>query len=195
MPEKINFKMYQGSTFNEVIHWESAIKGYKAISSITKAAPVVITSAAHGITNGWRFKVANVLGMTELNSKDGEWYIASDKTSDTVSINSINSLGYKDYTSGGVLEYNIPVNLTGYSARMQLRAKIDSATIIDEYTNLNGKIVIDATNNSITILVSALDTSQYNFSSCIYSLEMESGTGVVTQIATGTIALIKEVTR
>ena len=48
-PAKINFKVYQGSTFLEVLRWESALKAYRNITNITKSAPVVITSAAHAI--------------------------------------------------------------------------------------------------------------------------------------------------
>ena len=59
-PVKLNFKIYQGSTFKEVLRWETSTKVYKPISSITKAAPMVISSTAHGIPVGWRTKVTNV---------------------------------------------------------------------------------------------------------------------------------------
>lgn len=193
-PVKLNFKMYQGATFSEVIRWESSRKIYKPITAITQAAPCIVTAVGHGVPNGWRVKITNVAGMTELNSTD-EYKVATYKTIDTIELNAINSLGYKAYTTGGVVEYNEPVDLTGYTARMQLRASLDSTTTIDEYTTVNGKLLIDTSGFGITILVDALTTAGYSFSSAVYSLEMVSGAGVVTQLTSGTITLVKEVTR
>lgn len=193
-PTKLNFKMYQGSTFNEVIRWESSRKTYKNISGITQAAPCVVTSNGHGVPDGWRIKITNVGGMTELNSSD-DYKTATKLTTNTIELNDINSTGYKAYTTGGVIEYYTPIDLTGYTARMQLRPTLDSTTIIDEYTTANGKIVIDIVGCSITILVDATLTAAYTFTSAVYSLEMVSGSGVVTQLTTGTITLVKEVTR
>lgn len=193
VPTKLNLKMYQGSTFREVVLWESATKAYKPITGITKAAPMVVTSAAHGIPANWRVKISNVVGMKEVNSDD--YLTVSSVTTNDLTFNNVNSLGYTAYTSGGVISFNSPVNLTGYSAKMQLRAKLEDTTTIDEYTTVNGKIQIDVPNSAIVILVDAATTAGYNFGSAVYSLELTSGTGVVTQIVTGTITLIKEVTR
>ena len=194
-PTKLNFKMYQGSTFSEVIRWESSTKVYKPITAITQAAPTVITSVGHGMPTGWRFQVSNVGGMTDINTSTDVYYVAKTLTADTVEINSLNSLGFKTYTTGGVISYNQPVDLTSYTARMQLRATVDSTVIIDEYNTTNGKIQIDTTGKSITVLIDATTTAGYSFSTAVYGLELVSGTGVVTQLATGTITLIKEITR
>ena len=43
-PAKINFKVYQGSTFSEVLRWESSSKGYKTITGISNTAPVPLAS-------------------------------------------------------------------------------------------------------------------------------------------------------
>jgi hypothetical protein len=193
-PAKINFKMYQGSTFDEVLRWESSRKIYKAITDITLAAPAVVTATAHGIPDGWRVKVTNVGGMKEINDTTN-YRVATLLTSSTIELNEINSLGYTTYTAGGVLEYNEPVDLAGFTARMQLRTKIDDADTIAEYTTVNGKLSINNTTKTINILVDATTTSEYTFSSAVYSLEMISGSGVVTPLASGTITLIKEVTR
>lgn len=193
-PVKLNFKMYQGSTFSEVIRWESSTKAYAPITGITKAAPMVVSSNAHGIPLGWRTKITNVVGMKEVNSSD-TYYTVTNTTLNSITFNAVNSLGYTDYTSGGVLEYNVPVDLTGYTARMQLRAKLADTNTIDEYTTQNGKILIDTAGYGITILVDPITTAGYNFTTALYSLEVVSGAGAVTQLAAGTITLIKEVTR
>ncbi len=193
-PAKINFKLYQGSTFNEVLRWESSKKIYKTITGITQAAPAVVTVPAHAIPDGWRVKITNVGGMTDINSTD-TYHIATVLTSDTIELNAINSIGYKAYTSGGVAEYNEPVSLTGYTARMQIREKLDSTTVIKELTTENAGIVIDTSNKKITLVISATDTALFTFNSAVYSLEMVSSGGNVTPFANGVITLVKEVTR
>ena len=193
-PTKLNFKIYQGSTFQEVIRWESSTPVYVPITNITQAAPCVITAAGHGMPAGWRFQISNVVGMTDLNSTDN-YQIASSVTSNDITMNAVNSVGYKAYTSGGIISYNTPVDLTGYTARMQIRAKITDDVVIDEYSTINGNIQLDNVGKGIAIIVDATTTAAYTFTSGVYSLEMVSPTGVVTQLTAGTITLIKEVTR
>lgn len=192
-PIKLNLKVYQGATFRETLRWESSTKVYKPISGITKAAPVVITAVGHGMPVGWRTKITNVAGMTELNSND-TYHTVTDVTTDTVTINAINALGYKDYTTGGVLEYNEPVSLAGYTGRMQIRGKLEDTEVVLELTTANGGIVIDDTNKTITILITAAQSTTLTFSSAVYSLELVNGSEVVPFL-TGGISLIKEVTR
>ena len=193
-PTKLNFKMYQGSTFTEVIRWESSTKVYKPITSITKAAPVVITANSHGIPLGWRTKVTNAGGMTQINDTEN-YYQVTGLTTNSITINSVNSLGYGEHTANtGVLEYNEPVPLVGFTARMQLRPSVTSVTIIDQYTTENGIIVLDTALSTITIAVPATQTAGYGFSTAVYSLELVGGTQVY-QLITGTITLVQEVTR
>lgn len=193
-PIKLNLKIIQGSTFGQVLRWESGTKVYKPISSITNSAPVVINAAAHGIPVGWRTKVTNVVGMKEINSSANEYYIVTGTTTDTVTLNAVNSLGYGAYTSGGVLEYNEPVDLAGYTARMQIRPKLEDTTIIKELTTENGGIVINNTTKTIQLVISATDTAAFTFNSAVYSLELVVATTVIP-FATGSVSLTKEVTR
>ena len=193
-PAKLNFKIYQGSTFSEILRWESSVKVYKPITAITKSAPLVVTAVAHGVPLEWRVKFTNIAGMTDLNSTE-TYHLVTSKTADTITINNINSLGFKDYISGGIVEYNTPTDMTGYTARMQLRPKLDSSTIIEELTTENGKIVIDNVNKTIKLLISATDTAAYTFSTAVYSLEVISSGGQVIPFANGVISLVKEVTR
>lgn len=185
--------MYQGSTFKEYLRWESAEKGYAAISGITKAAPMVITATGHTVPEGWRFKVTNVSGMKEINSSD-IYHTASTVGVNSITVNAINSLGFTDYVSGGVVEYNKPNNLFGVTARMQIREKASSTTLIEELTTENGKILIDNVLKTITILLTDTITSAYTFSSAVYSMELIVS-GEVIPFIFGDITLVKEITR
>jgi hypothetical protein len=191
-PTKLGLKIYQGSTFTQVLRWESYTKIYKPITGITQTAPVVITSVAHGITVGWRAKVSNVVGMKELNSS--EYYTVTNVTADTVTLNDINAVGYTAYTSGGILEYNEPEPLAGRTARMQIRPKVGSDIVLLELTTENGMININDANKIITITIPATTTELLTFKSAVYSMEIVNGS-VVTPFIYGNITLDTEITR
>lgn len=191
-PVKLNFKIYQGSTFKEVLRWESGTKVYAPITAITKSAPVEITST-NVIPVGWRFKITDVLGMKEINSVD-TYHIATATTGSTITINALNSTSYSTYTSGGLVEYNEPVDLVGFTARLHVREKLDSATTILELTTENGGIVVDNVLKTITLIITAANTAALTFSSAVYSLELVNGVEV-TSFASGNMTLIREVTR
>lgn len=189
---KVNFKIYQGGTFTEVLRAESSTKVYKPITAMFRAAPLVITAVGHGLIVGWRAKISNVVGMTETNSLD--YIVATGVTTDNITFNSINAAGFKDYVSGGILEYNAPTSLASTTARMQIRSKINDIVFIDELTTENGKIIINDSTKTITLLLSAATTAAYTFKSAVYSLELISGS-VVTPFIYGSITLENEVTR
>jgi hypothetical protein len=191
-PVKQNYTVYQGSTFQEVIRWESATKVYIPITGASKSAPLVISATAHGMPAGWRCKISNVSGMKELNSD--EYIVSTSATSDSITFNNINSLGYSTYVSGGVVEYYRPIDLTGYTAKLQIREKLNSDTVIKELNTTNGGIVLDTALSTITLNILAADTAEFTFKSAVYSLELISG-ATVTQLMTGSLSLVPEITR
>lgn len=192
-PIKLNLKIYQGSTFKQMLRWESSTKVYVPITNISKSAPIVITAPNHLIPVGWRAKITNAGGMKEASSLD--YQIATSTTQDTVTFNQVNSLAFSAYTSGGVLEYNQPAPIAGLTARMQIREKLNSPTVIHELTTANGGIVFDNSYKTITINISDSVTSAFDFNSAVYTLEFEDLNGETSTFAKGNIALEKEVTR
>lgn len=193
-PAKMNLTIYQGSTFSEILRWEGSKKVYKNITGITQAAPIVITSAAHGIPDGWRVKITNVGGMKEVNSTE-LYRKATLLSSSTIELNELNGVGFTAYTTGGILEYNEAIDLTGYTARMQVRTKLETATTLLELTTENSGIVLDNTKKTISINISATDTAALTWLTGVYSLELISSTGIVTTLINGNVSVKKEVTR
>lgn len=100
---------------------------------------------------------------------------------------------------------NSPINLTGYSGKMQIRSTIDSATPI---ITLSSSLALDGTglnfsgsngttpptSGSIGIFISAASSSLFTFINAVYDLEITSGSRV-TRILEGNVRLSKEVTR
>lgn len=193
-PVKQKLIVYQGSTFSEIIRWETPKKIYKPISDISSTAPAIVTSTAHGIPNGWRVKLGNIAGMKELNSTSIYHNIIVIST-DTFELNDINAVGYTPYTTGGIVEYYEPKNLTGYTARLQIRPKLDSTEILLELTTENAGIVIDNVDKTISLYISAINTAIIDWTSGVYSLELVSSTGVVETILNGDVVVKREVTR
>jgi hypothetical protein len=130
--------------------------------------------------------------MKEANMTDP--VIATSVTDNSITFNSVNALNYTTYTGGGVLEYNQPVDLAGFTARMQIRAKLEDTAVIKELTTENGLIAINNTTKTITLNISATDTAAFSFQTAVYSLELVNG-AVVTPFANGTMTLVREVTR
>jgi len=193
-PIKLNFKIYQGSTFKEVLRWASSTIVYKPITNITKDAPAIITAVGHGVPVGWPIKVTNVVGMKEINS-DTATLVVSGTTTDTLTINALNSLSYTTYISGGIVSYYEPINLTGFTARMQIRSKLEDTVVIHELTTENAGILIDNVEKTIKLNITPEVTALFSFTNAVYSLELASSGGEVTPFASGSITLIKEVTR
>lgn len=91
-----------------------------------------------------------------------------------------------------------PFNLTGYVARMKVRPTYDSDAVLDMSTT-NGKLTITAAQGRIRINLLPADTSAIDFTGesleCVYDLEVQSSTGIVTRVAYGSFSIRREVTR
>jgi hypothetical protein len=88
-----------------------------------------------------------------------------------------------------------PRDLTGYTARMQIK-DVYGGTLLYELTTGNGRITIDGVNGKTTLTLSAVQTAGLTFASGIYDLELVSpaATPVVTRLVEGTITVTPEVT-
>lgn len=88
-----------------------------------------------------------------------------------------------------------PINLTGYSARMQVRPETASTIVIIELTTANGRIALGGALGTVTMTVSAADTSALVPGRYVYDLELVSGAGVVSRLIMGNFVVRGEVTR
>jgi hypothetical protein len=198
--KKLNLVIRQGETFLRVIRWETPPFVYKAITAITKAAPVSITATTHGLATGWRVAVVSAGGMEQINApnnppRDSDFEQCTVSDVNTVTLNRVNSTEYDTYTSGGYLQFYTPVDLTGYSARMDIKNRIGGTELASITSGApDNRITIDNVNHTITITISAADTTAFTFTKGYYDLEMVSPTGVVTTIFSGTVTLTREVT-
>lgn len=92
-------------------------------------------------------------------------------------------------------ESNALVNLTGYTARMQIREQLDSATPFITLTTENGGITLGGVAGTITLNMTATATAALTQTSGVYDLELVSSGGVVTRLLEGLVIIKPEVTR
>lgn len=89
-----------------------------------------------------------------------------------------------------------PVDLTGYSARMQARQTYASATTVLNLTSAGGNIALGGTAGTVVVTISATATAALTAPwAGVYDLELVSAGGVVTRLLEGSARVTPEVTR
>ncbi len=127
----------------------------KTITGVTKANPAVVTSNAHGFSNGDTVWIHNVSGMTQLNAKA---YTISNVAANTFRLQGVNSSSYSNYSSGGIIRKcaspNCEVTVTANGHGL---ADGDHVRI----TGVNGMTQINRTSSRETWEVSNVTANTY----------------------------------
>jgi tRNA threonylcarbamoyladenosine modification (KEOPS) complex Pcc1 subunit len=85
-----------------------------------------------------------------------------------------------------------PVNLSSYTAKMQVRATVASSDVIYELSTANGRITLSSA-GVIQLDISAADTS--TLKAGVYDLELTASGGQVYRLVEGKLTVSPEVTR
>lgn len=140
--------------------------------------------------------MVSVVGMDALNSsgkkKPTDYHFVTVIDTDTVELNDVDSSLYTEYASGGYLKFDTPVDLTDYSARMDIKDKIGGTVLLSLNTGA-GTIVLDVVNFVITLQLSATATTAITWAKGVTDLEMIKGDTVI-KILSATVTVVKEVT-
>ncbi len=88
-----------------------------------------------------------------------------------------------------------PVDLTGYTARMQVRPTVQSSTVLLELTTANGRITLGGANGTVTLVISPQTSAGITWRRGVYDIELMSADGTVTRFLEGEIQVSREVTR
>jgi hypothetical protein len=89
-----------------------------------------------------------------------------------------------------------PINLTGYTARMQIRATVGSPDILMQLTSeLGGGITVVGPTGTMSLLIGDVATAALPWTWAVYDLEIESATGETTRLLRGEVEVEAEVTR
>lgn len=89
----------------------------------------------------------------------------------------------------------VPVDLSGYTARMQVRQSVTSDTVLQELLSTDGTIVLGGAAGTITLTLSATAMAAITWKRGKYDLELVASNGFVTRLLEGVVTVSKEVTR
>lgn len=88
-----------------------------------------------------------------------------------------------------------PVDLTGCTARAQVRAEIEAPDVLLDLTTENGRIELGGATGTVTIKITAEDTAAITWTEGVYDLEVVFADGYVRRLLAGGVAVSPEVTR
>lgn len=178
------FEIIQGATWSQPMTWKLPVLDISGVSSGIN--PTITTTAAHGLAAGQTVEIAGVLGATGVN---GAQTVLATPTTTTFTVT---DSAPGTYTSGGTV--TPIVNLTGYTARMQIRDSANGATVLTELTTANGKITLGGVAGTITLALSATETAALTWTWGQYNLELATGSHV-DRLLEGRVTVRSEVTR
>ena len=89
-----------------------------------------------------------------------------------------------------------PINLTGYTAKMQVRERVRDTDVVLECSTANGRITLGGNLGTITIVAQdEVTTTLSEMPKAVYDLELTSAGGEVTRLLRGAVEIVPEVTR
>lgn len=87
----------------------------------------------------------------------------------------------------------VPIDLTGYTARMQIR-DVDSNALLHSLTTEDGGLTLGGAAGTIALSISATDTAAFEWTTGKYDLELVAPSGFVTSLLAGSVVVTAEVT-
>lgn len=89
---------------------------------------------------------------------------------------------------------NTPIDISGYTARMQIRESVDDTVTVYDST-VGSDIEIDGPNGTVTLTIPATTTEAFTFSAGVYDIEIVSSQSEVIRLVEGRVKIRPEVTR
>jgi hypothetical protein len=196
----VDINIVKGKTFEFMYRYADEELVYLPISGMPNTAPVRLTITNHGIPDGWPIRIEGVRQPAELNSADDDYYIATYLDANTVELNAVRADLWRTYVPGGVAIINRPFDLTGCSARMQIRDRIGGTVLLsldsDTTTEPDGEIEVDETLAALIVRLTPTVTAAIAWLKGVYDLELVTPGGSVYPItAISKVTVGAEVTR
>jgi hypothetical protein len=88
----------------------------------------------------------------------------------------------------------VPINLNGYTSRLQVRETHYAQETIVALTSGSG-ITLGGSAGTIDLLISASATAAFNAGNFVYDLEIQSTNGTIDRLIEGSFIVTPEVTR
>lgn len=89
----------------------------------------------------------------------------------------------------------VPIDLTGCTAHMQIRQSTSAANTLADMTTANGGLTLGGTAGTISMLLTAAQTTAITARRGVYDLKLIAANGVVRRFAEGEVTISPEVTQ
>ena len=168
----IDLTIPKGKTFELALLYASDERVYVPITAIPSLAPVRLTAVDHGMPDGWPFEVVCMKRPAELNGA----HVAKVVDQDTIEINSLVGDCWRPWAGGGIVVYQKPEDIGGWSARAMFRRRIgDSDPVLsfhsDPGAGAEGRIIVDAATSSFTLELDADIAEQLPMAAGVWDAE------------------------
>jgi len=188
-PAKLDLHIVQGSTLRDTLRLMQPRYEYRPITALG-GSPLRLT-VDHGLPGNWLAWVEGVSNMQGVNRSQRERpHRVTVVDAATLEINALSAFGLNP--NGGQLIYKPPVDLTGAKARMQIRAGLGGALLL-ELTTENDGLAITGPGTLIRTM-SAAQTAALTWTDGVYDLEVEYADGTVQRYLQGAVTVSREVT-
>ena len=188
-PAKLDLHIVQGSTLRDTLRLMQPRYEYRPITALG-GSPLRLT-VDHGLPGNWLAWVEGVNGMQGVNRSTRERpHRVTVVDAATLEINALSAFGLNP--GDGQLIYKPPVDLAGATARMQIRAQVGGAVLL-ELTTANGGLAFTGP-GTITRTLSAAQTAALTWTEAVYDLEVEYADSTVQRYLQGKVTVSREVT-
>jgi hypothetical protein len=89
---------------------------------------------------------------------------------------------------------NSPIDVTGFTANLQVKVNASDASPSFEFKNANSRVTIGSTDGLITFSMTAADSAALTLGNYVYALEVVDATGKNIQVMSGKLKVIQGVT-
>jgi len=190
-----DLEMDQGADWSNTFNWYGGGTFRAPIEEIDPGYPTQIRVTAHGLPSSSDTPVilSGIIGAEVLNSKDTGIEMCTRVDADYFTV-PVSTVASEWLVGTGEMTFYLPTNIAAFTARCKLKKYWHSTTALATLTTENGGIVLDANDGSIKLIITDTVTAGFTFTTCVYDVEMISGTGEVTRAFKGTITLSREIT-
>lgn len=151
-PARLDLPIIQGATLRQVLRIMQPVLEYRPITTIASSAPVRLT-VDHDLPTDWPVWVRGVVRMPALNAEPIRQrpHMATVIDATTLEINPLSATGLAP--SGGELVYNLPVDLAGATAVLQVLDDAGGELLsITPTVNAGGWIEVELSDEETTAL-------------------------------------------
>lgn len=160
--------LIRGATFRQAFLMQQPTINYKDIIG-GKSFPLELNVPSHGLVNGWPIWVEGVTGIPELNRPYGGQPVFGEVIdADTLRFSTISGIN-RPRPAGGKIIFNLPVDLSGATAKVELLDTAEPSEIL-----IHTVIGPDGT---VTISMAADDTAEITWPRAKFALWLTMSNG------------------